>query len=79
MYVIGLRQPYSPIVFAQFFVPRLFVGEIFYFLKLLGVVVNRDAPDIRPDNPAFFIRYPAGYQIALRISGRISGYVYQIQ
>jgi hypothetical protein len=24
----------------------------------------RDAPDIRPDNPAFFdIRYPAGYQI----------------
>jgi hypothetical protein len=23
-----------------------------------------DAPDIRPDNPAFFdIRYPAGYQI----------------
>jgi hypothetical protein len=31
-------------------------------------------PDIRPDNPAFFdIRYPAGYQIACRISGRISG------
>jgi hypothetical protein len=27
---------------------------------------NRDATDIRPDNPAFFdIRYPAGYQIAL--------------
>jgi hypothetical protein len=27
---------------------------------------GRDAPDIRPDNPAFFdIRYPAGYQIAL--------------
>jgi hypothetical protein len=26
----------------------------------------RDAPDIPPDNPAFFdIRYPAGYQIAL--------------
>jgi hypothetical protein len=26
----------------------------------------RDAPDIRPDNSAFFdIRYPAGYQIAL--------------
>jgi hypothetical protein len=26
----------------------------------------RDAPDIRPDNPAFFdSRYPAGYQIAL--------------
>jgi hypothetical protein len=25
----------------------------------------RDAPDIRPDNPAFFdIRYPAGYRIA---------------
>jgi hypothetical protein len=29
-------------------------------------LLNRDAPDIRPDNPAFFdIRYPAGYQIAL--------------
>jgi hypothetical protein len=28
--------------------------------------MGRDAPDIRPDNPAFFdIRYPAGYQIAL--------------
>jgi hypothetical protein len=27
---------------------------------------TRDAPDIRPDNPAFFdIRYLAGYQIAL--------------
>jgi hypothetical protein len=27
---------------------------------------TRDAPDIRPDNPAFFdIWYPAGYQIAL--------------
>jgi hypothetical protein len=26
---------------------------------------SRDAPDIRPDSPAFFdIRYPAGYQIA---------------
>jgi hypothetical protein len=26
---------------------------------------TRDAPDIRPDNPAFFyIRYPFGYQIA---------------
>jgi hypothetical protein len=25
-----------------------------------------DAPDIRPDNPAFFhIRYPARYQIAM--------------
>jgi hypothetical protein len=38
----------------------------------------RGAPDIRPDNPAFFdIRYPAGYQNACRISGkagyRISG------
>jgi hypothetical protein len=30
------------------------------------VILNRDAPDIRPDNPAFFdIRCPAGYQIAL--------------
>jgi hypothetical protein len=29
-------------------------------------IIYRDAPDIRPDNPAFFyIRYPAGYQIAL--------------
>jgi hypothetical protein len=29
-------------------------------------VPARDAPDIRPDNPAFFdIRYTAGYQIAL--------------
>jgi hypothetical protein len=28
------------------------------------MVVTRDAPDIRPENPAFFdIRYPAGYQI----------------
>jgi hypothetical protein len=28
-------------------------------------IAFRDAPDIRPDNPAFFdIRYPAGYQIA---------------
>jgi hypothetical protein len=31
-----------------------------------GYLVNRDAPDIRPDNPAFFdIRYPAGYQFEL--------------
>jgi hypothetical protein len=30
------------------------------------VITVRDAPDIRPDNPAFIdIRYPAGYQIAL--------------
>jgi hypothetical protein len=30
------------------------------------IISTRDAPDIRPDNPAFFdIRYPAGYQIAL--------------
>jgi hypothetical protein len=28
-------------------------------------IVFRDAPDIRPDNPAFLdILYPAGYQIA---------------
>jgi hypothetical protein len=27
-------------------------------------LLTRDAPDIRPDNPAFFdIRYPAGYKI----------------
>jgi hypothetical protein len=31
-----------------------------------GKLFIRDAPDIRPDNPAFFdIRYPAGYQIGL--------------
>jgi hypothetical protein len=31
---------------------------------------NRDAPDIRPDNPAFFdIWYPAGHQIALPDTG----------
>jgi hypothetical protein len=30
-------------------------------------------PDIRPDSPAFlYILYPAGYQIACQISGRIS-------
>jgi hypothetical protein len=41
---------------------------------------NRDEPDIRPDNPAFFyIRYPAGYQIACRISGRISSIRQDIQ
>jgi hypothetical protein len=29
-------------------------------------ILSRDAPDIRPDKPVFFyIRYPAGYQIAL--------------
>jgi hypothetical protein len=29
-----------------------------------STVINRDAPDIRPDNLAFFeIRYPAGYRI----------------
>jgi hypothetical protein len=31
-----------------------------------STVYTRDAPDIRPDNPAFFdSRYSAGYQIAL--------------
>jgi hypothetical protein len=30
------------------------------------LVCIRDAPDIRPDNLAFFdIRYPVGYQISL--------------
>jgi hypothetical protein len=34
--------------------------------KILDNILIRDAPDIRPDNPAFFdIRYPAGYRIAL--------------
>jgi hypothetical protein len=29
-------------------------------------ITGRDAPDIRPDNPAFYvIQYPAGYQIGL--------------
>jgi hypothetical protein len=33
---------------------------------IFACVKIRDAPDIRPDNPAFFyIRFPAGYQIAL--------------
>jgi hypothetical protein len=37
---------------------------ILYQFRLFKI--TRDAPDIRPDNPAFFyIRYPAGYQIAL--------------
>jgi hypothetical protein len=32
----------------------------------MGAINGRDAPDIRPDNPAFFdIRYLAGYQITL--------------
>jgi hypothetical protein len=32
----------------------------------ITLIFIRDAPDIRPDNPAFFyIWYPAGYQIAL--------------
>jgi hypothetical protein len=37
------------------------------YLLNSGIIFSvRDAPDIRPDNPAFFdIRYPAGYQIAL--------------
>jgi hypothetical protein len=39
----------------------------------------RGAPDIRPDNPAFFdIRYPAGYPAGYPVSGfwisRISGH-----
>jgi hypothetical protein len=30
------------------------------------LLLTREAPDIRPDNPAFFnIRYPAGYQIVM--------------
>jgi hypothetical protein len=34
--------------------------------KSISFKIVRDAPDIRPDNPAFFyIRYPAGYQIEL--------------
>jgi hypothetical protein len=35
-------------------------------VRVSSDVVSRDAPDIRPDYPAFFdIRYPTGYQIAL--------------
>jgi hypothetical protein len=42
-----------------------------HFDKVTCITIM-DAPDIRPDNPSFFdILYPAGYQIALRISGRI--------
>jgi hypothetical protein len=26
-------------------------------------IIIRDAPDIRPENPPFYIQYPAGYQI----------------
>jgi hypothetical protein len=38
----------------------------------LGMHRISGRPDIRPDNPAFLnIRYPAGYHIACRISGRI--------
>jgi hypothetical protein len=34
--------------------------------QIIVSVLTRDAPDIRPDNPAFFyIRYPARYKIAL--------------
>jgi hypothetical protein len=37
----------------------------FVYLRKTWVTFYRDAPDIRPDIPAFFdIRYPAGYQIA---------------
>jgi hypothetical protein len=39
-----------------------------------GSILTRDAPDIRPDNPAFFdIRYPAGYQIGQPDTDPISG------
>jgi hypothetical protein len=41
-------------------------SRIFESFTILPVVILRDAPDIRPDNPAFIdIRYPAGHQIAL--------------
>jgi hypothetical protein len=41
-----------------------------FVLNAVGVkvriLINRDAPDILSDNPAFFdIRYPSGYRIAL--------------
>jgi hypothetical protein len=46
--------------------------SIVFFSTSLGIFVPvfggdvGNAPDIRPDNPAFFdIRYPAGYRIAL--------------
>jgi hypothetical protein len=42
------------------------VQEKTIIIKFFIKVSTRDAPDIRPDNPAFFdILYPAGYQIAL--------------
>jgi hypothetical protein len=35
-------------------------GQSFYVYE----IIFRDAPDIRPDNPAFFyIQYPVGYRI----------------
>jgi hypothetical protein len=43
--------------------------NVFLFKGVPVIIVRkkiRDAPDIQPDNPAFFdIRYLAGYQIAL--------------
>jgi hypothetical protein len=45
------------------------------FLHYLSHLFTRDAPDIRPDNPAFFyIPYLAGYgtRLSCRISGQIS-------
>jgi hypothetical protein len=40
-------------------------GGTYSAVTILALFI-RDAPDIRPDNPAFFdIRDPAGYQIAL--------------
>jgi hypothetical protein len=36
---------------------------------IIYTVKNRDAPDIRPHNPAFFyIRYPAGYRYRYQIA-----------
>jgi hypothetical protein len=45
---------------------RLLTMPLFFFCgkPTLMLILNRDAPDIRPDNPALSdIRYPAGYQI----------------
>jgi hypothetical protein len=42
------------------------IGQLSFGTGSYLTVKKRNAPDIWPDNPAFFdIRYPAGYQIAL--------------
>jgi hypothetical protein len=55
--VVTLEYRYSTVLYTSY---------IFKNIVFISNFLTRDAPDIRPDNPAFFdIRYPAGYQIAL--------------